>query len=254
VKDPFDFRVDMDDTNRPRGCGYAAYPALLLVAFLVLTVLWMAMHRHALETAAVVVIEVGLAALLVRELVRRYPARAKRLDPSGVPVPLAEVTAGVVHTAGIVGFFGQPLNGPLGTPPSMFYRVLVEATDRHPPEVLFEGRSADEIVLEDGSGAKIVVKLDGARWLIDRYHAADDAAVGAYLAERGLDTTRPVRVRVQWIAAHELVYVRGAVRSVGEDDAGYRTSERARLEMASAPNRPLSISLEALTSARSRPS
>jgi hypothetical protein len=170
-----------------------------------------------------------------------------------------------------------PIHAPLGAPPCVFFRIVIEPLD-HPGAAIFEARSADEIVLEDGSGAKVVVRLDGAAWRVKRRHeiisspSAPDEHVVTYLAERGIHGDRdgglrppspqeaspriaalrsaildhPVRAYVEWIAPHELVFVRGFTRGADvQPSSDYRTSEAAPpIEIVASPGHPVIIALE----------
>jgi hypothetical protein len=184
---------------------------------------------------------VGLALLgllsigfVVREAVVR-PRRASRADASALPVPLADVKPGPVHTAGLVGVGDVAKHAPLGAPLCTFYRVVVEAL-HEPGKVLFEGRSADDITLDDGSGTKLTVHLDSAKWLVSRKRervslwSSPDADVVQFLTERGLSCA-PVRVRVEWVGPHELVFVRGVAKETLDGSDGYRTRGHRTLEM-----------------------
>jgi hypothetical protein len=65
------------------------------------------------------------------------------------------------------------------------------------------------------------------------------------LGERGLPVDRPVRVRVEWIAPHELVYVRGradVIASAAND--AYRSETHSENVMSATKDSPVLLSLE----------
>ena len=242
---------DLDDwDDGPSGPGCAFNSLFLILAAMLIVVGWIFLHLRqakALVGTTVLLVSVGV---LAREAYRRIPRRRRRAK-SGMPTPLAALQPGLATVAGLVGFTEQPRSAPLGAPRCVFYRVLVSTFDA-PDEIVFESRSADAITLEDGAGAKLVLQLDGATWRMKRNHDRDtgsdpDGEVARFLAERGVVVSGPARVRVEWIAPHELVFARGWVRRVGDDSTGdYRTSHEAHFEMSVLPDAPLTISIEPL--------
>ncbi len=102
--------------------------------------------------------------------------------------------------------------------------------------------------------------LDGVKWLVERQHdvvssaLAPEEHVAKYFGERGLSFPDTVRVRVTWIAPHELVFVRGVARGAApEGEAGYRTSDaRTPMEIVATPTHPVLVALEAIPSKRER--
>jgi hypothetical protein len=149
---------------------------------------------------------------------------------------------------GLIGVKDAPRRAPLDGPMCVFYRVSVEPLEG--PEATHEIRSADVLTLEDGGGNEVVVHLANATWKLT--HALElqsspqdpRETVTQFLAERGLPHADPVRVRLEWIAPHELVFVRGTVTESRASDEGYRVSERARFVMESTPSSPVTIALE----------
>ena len=223
--------------NGRDGCGCQGCMTMVFV-LLVLTALISA-HRHELVRAAAIGIGGVSALFLAREALRRTSSpRKKRSKPvlTDLPTPLAKIAPGVVHTAGLVGMNQTPFPVPLEGAPCVFFRVAI--TDDGSP--LLDTRSSDEIVLEDGAGAALTVKLDDAKWNLERVHEIDslpsapNAMLDKYLEDRGLAARGVVHARVDWIAPHELVFVRGTVAQIGEDAADYRTSERASFVMTAA--------------------
>jgi hypothetical protein len=249
----FDFDIDSDDTYASgygrQGCGCGAFLVGALVVFIALV--WLFHHKRPVELAVIVGCLVTVA-YLGRGPALAFVRRPTRLDPKGLPTPLAKVEVGQsTHTAGLVGMNVAPMHAPLGAPPCVFFRIVIEPLDR-PGAVIFEARSADEIVLEDGSGAKVIVRLDGVAWRVKRRHeiisspSAPDEHVVTYLAERGIRVDEPVRAYVEWIAPHELVFVRGMTRGPdGPPSSDYRTSEAAPpIEVVASPGHPVVIALE----------
>jgi len=244
----FDFAGDQ---NRDGGCGCIVFALVMFVSCGVLGVAFVLVHLHQIKVAVGVTVAVFSAAVLAREGLRRLPARRRSAATAkgALPTPLASIEPGLASVAGLVGFTEQPRNAPLGAPHCVFYRVLVSRFDQ-PEEILFESRSADAITLEDGAGAKVVVQLDGATWRMTRFHRRDtgldpSGEVAQFLAERGVAVSGPTAVRVEWIAPHELVFVRGVAKRIGDDSPGdYRTTHEAHFEMAAAPDHPLTISIE----------
>jgi hypothetical protein len=259
VDDWDDFDVDFDTYGyrygygrRGSGCG-----CLTLAFFGAIGTLWLAVwlfaHRHQIE----LVVAVGgfsTAIYLMRAPIVRAFHHARGVDPTAVPVALAAVKAGApTHTAGLVGIGAESYHAPLGAPSKcVFHRVVVERI--HPHQVILEARSSDDIVLDDGMGARIRVHLDGVAWSFARKHEitsspeVQDPLVAQFLAERGIRVDFPVHVIVEWIAPHELVFVRGIVRESAPPSAGadYRTSEHTELEMRAAPKQRVIVSLDAL--------
>ncbi|HEY1959537.1 MAG TPA: hypothetical protein VGH28_28190 [Polyangiaceae bacterium] len=237
-----------DDDDDGFGCAFSGLFLILGTGLIVVG--WILLHLHqvkALVAATVGMVSVGI---LAREVIRRAPRRTPRAKLGAMPTPLASLEPGLVTAAGLVGFTEHARHAPLGAPPCIFYRVVVTASD-HPDKILFESRSADAITLEDGAGAKVVVQLDGARWHMPRDHQREWPTIDGsedvvqFLSERGVSVCEPARVRVEWIAPHELVFARGLARRLGEDaPSDYRTTREAHLEMAATPERPLEIGLE----------
>jgi hypothetical protein len=256
-----DFDWDFSDdaiARRDRDLRFDAgcFLAVVAMVFVIAALLWIVRHRRQVEIVMFFAFLAGggwLARGYVTPLFRR-----RKPDLSPPPTPLADLKPGAVHTTGLVGVSAPALHAPLGAPPCAFFRIVVDSPS-HPGHVLFEARSADELVLDDGGGNKLVVHLDGVKWLVHRFHemSSADEHVVAYLAERGLRFDQPVRVRVMWIAPHELVFVRGVAREASQAlEAGYRTSEAKAppLEIASTPERPVLIALESIPLKRRRPS
>ena len=253
--DDFDWDFSLDvGTRRDRewrfevGCFF--FVVAMVLAFVVLV--WLFHHRRQVEVVLFFAFLAG-AGFFARGYVTPLFQRREKLDASAAPTPLAAMKPGPVHTTGLVGISAPPLHAPLGAPPCAFFRIIVEGEGR----VLFESRSADELVLDDGGGNKLLVRLDGAKWLFHRWHemSADDEHVAAYFAERGLRFDQPVRVRIGWIAPHELVFVRGVARETASApvEVDYRTSEATSpLEIASTPDRPVLIALEPIPLKRQR--
>lgn len=195
---------------------------------------------------------VGLAVCFALVALYERLRRAREFDKSAVPVALADVKIGqATHTTGLVGIRGETHHAPLGAPSvCVFHRVVVENVETG--TIVLDTRSSDELVLEDGVGARLHVHLDGARLLFARHHEVvsspevADVLVVQFLAERGIEVNFPVRARVEWIAPRELVFVRGVAREGAPGEAGYRTSARSELEMHAAPNEPVIVSLDEL--------
>ncbi len=231
------------------GCGVGAIVACVVFIF---TVVWMG--SHAKQVHALIAVACACVALwLARAPLRAMFHRARGLDPTAVPVPLASVKVGEpTHTTGLVGIGEKPHHAPLGAPAMcVFHRVVIEGIESR--KIVIEVRSSDDLVLEDGMGARVRVHLDGARLLFTRHHdlvsspEVVDPLIAQFLAERGIEVDHPVRARVEWIAPHELVFVRGVVKESTTGEAGYRTSERTDLEMRAAPGEPVLVSLEELS-------
>jgi hypothetical protein len=167
------------------------------------------------------------------------------LDPSLVPTRLADVQPnGVVHTMGIIA--NEPRDAPMGGPPCVFHRVVVESIE--PPKTLIEEMSASSFVLEDTAGGRLRVVCDGARWHVHTNEIMSsselvDPLVAQFLAQRGIAHTHLVRALVEWIGNGDHVFVRGAIHDAAEhaNDA-YRSNERVDLEMRATPKDPLDIS------------
>ncbi len=256
----WDFTIEDRSYRHRRGLGCGAilvfFPVFLFL--FLLTFVWVLHHRRQLE----VVIFVGLVATvawLARGYVTPYFRLASPKDANAPPTTLAEVKEGLVHTTGLAfGVTAPVLHDPIYGTPCVFFRVVVEPVDR-PGTILFESRSADEIVLDDGSGNRVVVRLDGAKWLVQRQHdvvsspVAPEEHVAKYFAARGLAFPDSVRVRVIWIAPHELVFVRGVARAASaQGEAGYRTSEATAPLVIAADAHPVVIALEAIPAKRER--
>ena len=239
--------LDFGNSRGNDGCGCLVYGVLGVV----FAVSYVVAHARQIRLAVIIGVCVFCGVVVVREVLRRIPPRRSPASTvaGALPTPLAEIKPGIASVAGLVGFSEQPRNAPLGAPHCVFYRVLVSRFD-DPDKVVFESRSADAITLEDGAGAKVVVQLDGAKWRMTRFHRRDtgldpSGEVAQFLAERGVAVTGPMNVRVEWIAPHELVFVRGLAKRLGDDSPGdYRTTHEAHFEMAAAPDHPLTISLE----------
>jgi len=224
-------------TGVAEGCAGSGCQGCFAIVFVVLfTIGWIGAHRHQIVKAGALGVGAASVAVLAREGLRRLRRRRVQREEKDGPVPLAQIAPGLVHTAGLVGIHAPPIEVPLEGAPCVFYRIVL--TDDGIP--LFETRSADAIVLEDGAGATLTVKLDGATWKLDRaFEAAStrdvpNVALDKYLAERGLSARGAVYARVEWIAPHELVFARGHVARVGEDVQDYRTSEHATFVMTGA--------------------
>ncbi len=230
------------------GCMAIAIGGCVLLCFAA----WV-LHEQRLKWVLALAIGGPSMAILGREVARRTHWR-KKLQAGAMPTPLANLLPGPVYTAGLVGFNMAPKPAPLGVPPCEFYRVVVTAVGFS--DVMFEGRSSDELVLEDGLGAKLTVKLDGVGWHITRSRELDsspdapNADVMTYLRERGLPTDRAVRVRVEWIAPHELVYVRGRADLIADaaKDA-YRSEAHSETVMSATKESPVLLALEPIDAA-----
>ncbi len=262
--DDFDFEWDFSDDDDPYHGGRNSGCLWLTVGLLVVlfSFVWIIHHKRQVELIVFVGLLGGAAYLGRGYVTPLFARRGPRPDASATPTPLAQVKPGSVHTAGLVGLGAPPVHAPLGAPPCVFFRVLIEPM-LQPGNVLFEARSADELVLDDGMGKRVVVRLDGARWLVERQHeiissnVSPDEGLSSYLAERGLRFDWPVRARVMWIAPHELVFVRGVAREAGAAPQvlSYRTSEvSSPLEIAASPDRPVLIALQPIPSKRLRQS
>jgi hypothetical protein len=234
------------------GCAFMALMGVAVAIFI--AIVFVITRDRAVAGAGAAGLAV-IAAVLLRRSMRSKADAAPRSDPTAVPVPLADLQPGrAAHTAGLVAASVHP--GPLGAPDCVFHRVVV--TDGDPDRVVYDARSADEIVLDDGGGAELVVPLAGAQWLgpprareIASSPEAPDDPVASYLLSRGVRVDGAVRARIEWIAAHELVFVRGLVREVAKSPGGgYRAVERRRLELAPATEHPVCLALEPIGESR----
>ncbi len=252
----FDGSWSDDGTNRSQpGCSGCLAVGGIFVGIIVFifAFFWLITHKRQVELIVVVGL-VGAAAYFGRGyLFALFDRRGARAELGTMPTPLADVKAGALtRAAGLVGVNAPTQHAPLGAPPCVFFRVVVEGVD--PSGVIFEGRSADELLLEDGMGAKLLVRLDGAKWLGKRSHdlvsspEVPDPLLVTYLSERGIQVARAVRARVEWIAPHELVFVRGIPHEPGtaSSPSMYRTSEARTppLELVSTRDEPVLISLD----------
>lgn len=175
-------------------------------------------------------------------------------DPTAIPTPLADLLANAAtHTTGLVGVGAEPVVAPLGGQPCAWFRCRVEDIERG--EVLYAACSADDIVLDDGQGARVRVHVDGATFKFSRSLVLDsppherNGLVARFLAERGIDDTdRNVRATLEWIMPHELVFVRGFVTpSSSELGMGaYRSGEKTELCILATKEHPVTVSLDAL--------
>jgi hypothetical protein len=255
--DDFDFDFDFDLSNigdRRIGCGGRAVSGCFVIALpivIFISILWFARHTREVVLGACVVAAIGVI-YVARGSLLGLGQKPKRKDASALPTPLADVQPErLTHTAGLVGIHAEPHRTPLDAPPSVFYRVVIE----HGGAIVFEGRSADVLMLEDGSGGKLAVHLDGAKWLVKRRHeltsspSAPNTHVVTYLAERGIEVSGAVHAYVEWVTPHELVFVHGMTRAPARPvESDYRTSEAAPpLEMVSTPEHPIRIDLEPLS-------
>jgi hypothetical protein len=216
----------------------------MAVIMFVVLVSWTYSHRRGVALAFTGLMVGWIALDVLRRRARRPEQPRKITDDS---VPLGTITPGMVHTMGLV--HADERHAPLASVVCVFYRVVVD-TGHEPNNVIYEGRSADELTLDDGVGTSLVVHLDRATWSFERCFDieylpdAPNEAVQKYLAERQLPTDKPLRVRVQWIGPHELLFVRGFVPGgAPKEPAGYRTSERAPFEMRASHEHPLVLSL-----------
>ncbi|HEY2368460.1 MAG TPA: hypothetical protein VGH87_18815 [Polyangiaceae bacterium] len=150
--------------------------------------------------------------------------------PRGLmPTPIAKLVPGVlVDTTGIV--VSEKHEAPLGAPLCAFHRVRV--TDGA-GAIVFESQSHDDLVLDDGSGMRLVVSLDHAEWRLPEHHrdlASPDEELAAYLRERGVEARGDLRAVVTWIAPRDVVFVRGRVHEAeASTPADYRVSEAPTL-------------------------
>jgi hypothetical protein len=212
------------DSDEGFGCWPVVAFVTLIALFLLAAIVFGFLRVHGKQ----IVIGLASIAAVVAVVYAAMMRTSQGPKLGGLPMPLADIKPGVVHTAGLVGFSDPPRNAPFGAPPCVFYRVVVEENDK----LVFEGRSVDAIQLGDGASAKLVVHLDGATWQLGRAHDATSDEVQQYLASRGLPAHPGVRVRVEWVAPHELVFVRGTVseqRTAASSE--YRSTEGVLLEM-----------------------
>ena len=262
---PYDFDDRYDDDaifttlhRRRSGCG--CYSAVMAIVLSLMALAWLVAHRRQVEVAVFVAC-VGTAGYLARRPILGLFERHEHLDATAVPVPLAKLEPGKpTHTAGLVGLGAAPLHPPFGAPPCAWYRVFVEPAGQ-PGTHLFASRSADDLVLEDGMGARLAVRIDGARWLIRRRHELvsspeePNPQLLSFLAERGIaDPGCALRAYVEWIGPRELVFVRGLVRDAAQASDDYRVNATGpALELVATEKGPVSIALEPL-GARGAPS
>jgi hypothetical protein len=258
----WDFTVDHRYGRHRSGCGCQAILMGIFVAIFgtLALVAWVLHHRRQIELVVFFGLVVTAAYLGRGYITPLFASRAVKQDADAPPTPLQDVKPGFVHTMGLVGGVAAPiLHDPLRGTPCVFFRVVVEPFDQ-PGKILFESRSSDALALDDGSGCRVTVPLEGARWLVERQHEiissvlAPEEHVAKYFAERGLAFPDTVRVRVTWIAPHELVFVRGVARaSATAAEAGYRTSEaRTPMEITATATHPVLVALEAIPSKRER--
>ena len=237
--------------RRRMGCG--CYSAVIAIVLSLMVLAWLVRHRRQVEIGAFVAC-IGAAGYLARQPILERLKRSKPLDATAVPVPLASVEAGKpTHTAGLVGLGAAPLHPPFGAPPCAWYRVFVEPAGQ-PGVPLFSSRSADDLVLEDGMGAQLTVRIDGAKWLVQRRHEIasspedPDPQLLSFLAERGIaDPGCALRAYVEWIGPRELVFVRGLVRDAPHASDDYRANAAVRaVELVATEKGPVLIALEPL--------
>jgi hypothetical protein len=213
----------------------------LVTVFLVLfAVTWTLTHRQQIMhggvsvLVATVIVGGGYFALTYAQR-RRAERPPKPRDPSAGPMPLAQVEPGKnVHTTGLV-HPPQTVRTPFDDEACAFYRITIE-TANAPHSTVYSARSADELLLDDGGGATLIVKLDDARWKLGREQLVTDEPVARYAGDRGVTSEHALRARVESIGLHELVFVRGDVARIGEGDAdpSYRTSHKVALVMTKA--------------------
>lgn len=167
---------------------------------------------------------VGVVVYTNRARIARLLAPAP--TPRGLlPTPIAKLLPGVlVDTTGIV--VSEKHEAPLGAPLCAFHRVRVT---NQKDEVVFESQSHDDLLLDDGSGIRLVVSLEHAEWRLPEHHrdlASPDEELLVYLRERGIEAPGELRAVVTWIAPRDIVFVRGYVREAEDSAAtGYRTSD-----------------------------
>ncbi len=174
--DDFDWDFSGDDSTdiywgsrrRGSGCFLIAVGLFFALVLAFSALVWMLQHKRQIEIVVFFAF-VGAGGWFARGYVAPLFARRSRPDASAAPMLLAQAKPGPVHTTGLVGVSAAPLHAPLGAPPCAFFRIVVDSPN-HPGRVLFEARSADELVLDDGGGNKLVVHLDGAKWLVQRCH------------------------------------------------------------------------------------
>jgi len=185
-------------------------------------------HGRAFAVFAGSGVVVGVVVYTNRARIARLvgPAPAAR---GLLPTPIAKLVPGVlVDTTGIV--VSEKHEAPLGAPLCAFHRVRVTNENG---DVVFESQSHDDLVLDDGSGMRVVVSLDHAEWRLPEHHrdlATPDEELLAYLRERGVEASGALRAVVTWIAPRDVVFVRGYVREADDTAAGgYRTSDAPEL-------------------------
>lgn len=199
-------------------------------------IVWIIAHKRQIihggfSVGVATLIVVGFYATVTRgpRIVARI-RRGKPNDATAGPTPIANIQPGSVHTAGLVQHTTQ-LFTPFEDQLCVFYRITIESDAGH---ALYSAQSSEELVLEDGGTAHLVVKLEDATWKLARELVFEGARVARYLAERGIETDQRVRAHVECIRPNELVFVRGVVKRVGKDEADYRTNQSAELVMTSA--------------------
>ncbi len=173
-------------------------------------------------------VAVGVAVHANRARIARLlsPAAAPR---GLLPTPIAKLAPGVlVDTTGIV--VSEKHEAPLGAPLCAFHRVRVTNAAG---AIVFESQSHDDLVLDDGSGMRLVVSLEHAEWRLPEHHrdlVTPDEELAAYLRERGVEAHGELRAVVTWIAPRDVVFVRGRVRGAeASEPADYRVSDAPAL-------------------------
>ena len=209
---------------------------ILVPIGMLMGLVWLLAHKRQIIHGG---FSVGVATLMVLSFYAtvtygpRVVARLrgkKPIDATAGPAPLADIQPGTVHTAGLVHHDTQ-LFTPFEDQLCVFYRITIESDGNH---ALYTAQSSEELVLEDGGTAHLVVRLEDATWKLGREIVFEDARVTRYLSERGIETDKHVRAHVECIRPNELVFVRGVVKRVGKDEADYRTNQSAELVMTSA--------------------
>jgi hypothetical protein len=184
-------------------------------------------HGRAIIAFAGAGVAVGVTVHANRARIARLFAPAA---PRGLlPTPIAKLAPGVlVDTTGIV--VSEKHEAPLGAPLCAFHRVRVTNAAG---EVVFESQSHEDLVLDDGSGMRLVVSLDQAEWRLPEHHrdlATPDEELAAYLRERGVEAHGELRAVVTWIAPRDVVFVRGRVHEAeASAPADYRVSDAPAL-------------------------
>jgi len=239
--------VQASDARR-QGCGCAAFIAVVMIACV--AYVWVMTHRAQVVTTIALVAVFGALYVFRAKLDPTRWKRARASDPRAMPVPLANVHAGqTVHTTGMVRA-AEVLHAPLGGQPCAWFRVRVLDADRN---LLAELRSSDTFEIGDGGEAKLTVSAVGAEITLRNVHelessvARRDEAVVAFLVERNLATTaHEVVVTIDWIAPHELVFVRGPVTesSASLGEGAYRGAEKTALVMQSTDAEKVVVAVE----------